>query len=434
MHTPLSRRSLLTGAVALGSTAVVSNLTGCSPSSGVGSSNDSSSHSGERTGKEILFYLSAGHDFAPYKRVISKFEQDHKVKVTIQTFQWPDLQQKLTADFLSGTTPDITEEPGGFWATRFGNDGNIMALDDYIKKDKGFLDDFVPAGLDVRQASGKTYAVPMHLTMGGLVFANSEMLAKAKVPMPTTWEEFLEATKRIQASGVEHGCALNNDSSYGTPWLLQNGIKYTADKSTPMQPADAAVEAMVFQRDLVYKHKVSPTPVASSEYSGPRKLLTSKRCGFIITGPWDISAVRTEDKNFPLIIGAPLKHKEQKTTIAGSGLMIPTKSQNADLCWELIKVLTDADVQAQVTKEVGMACSRKSWAKSDVVQNDPNMRVVATARDLAVAPDRAYWPNQNMAKIADAGKVMYENVILSNKDPRSEVAIYNKTVGKLLSR
>ncbi|MDU7935387.1 MAG: hypothetical protein E7J54_32860, partial [Pseudomonas aeruginosa] len=107
---------------------------------------------------------------------------------------------------------------------------------------------------------------------------------------------------------------------------------------------------------------------------------------------------------------------------------------NADLCWELIKVLTDADVQAQVTKEVGMACSRKSWAKSDVVQNDPNMRVVATARDLAVAPDRAYWPNQNMAKIADAGKVMYENVILSNKDPRSEVAIYNKTEGKLLSR
>ena len=81
-----------------------------------------------------------------------------------------------------------------------------------------------------------------------------------------------------------------------------------------------------------------------------------------------------------------------------------------------------------------MACSRKSWAKSDVVQNDPNMRVVATARDLAVAPDRAYWPNQNMAKIADAGKVMYENVILSNKDPRSEVAIYNKTEGKLLSR
>lgn len=198
MHTPLSRRSLLTG---------------CSPSSGVGSSNDSSPHSGERTGKEILFYLSAGHDFAPYKRVISKFEQDHKVKVTIQTFQWPDLQQKLTADFLSGTTPDITEEPGGFWATQFGNDGNIMALDDYIKKDKGFLDDLVPAGLDVRQASGKTYAVPMHLTMGGLVFANSEMLAKAKVPMPTTWEEFLEATKRIQASGVEHGCALNNDSS-----------------------------------------------------------------------------------------------------------------------------------------------------------------------------------------------------------------------------
>lgn len=415
----------------------MTGLTGCSSPSGVGPSNDptqGSIHTGERTGKEILFYLSAGHDFRPYKKAIAAFEKAKSVKVTIQTFQWPDLQQKLTADFLSGMTPDIAEEPGGFWATRFGDDGDIMALNSFLEKDKGFLDDFVPAGLEVRQVNGKTYAIPMHLTMGGLIFANSKMLSKAGVEIPTTWEEFLEASKKIQASGVDYGCALNNDNSYGTPWLLQNGVEYTTDKSAPMHPVNAAVEAMQFQQDLIFTHKVSPTPVASSEYSGPRKLLTTKRCGLIITGPWDISAIRTEDRDFPLVIGAPLKYKDQKTTIAGSGLMIPTKSQNAELCWELIKALTTTEVQAQITKEVGMPCSRKSWANSPVVKDDPNMRVIAKARNLATAPDRNYWSDPNMAKIADAGRRMYENVILSHKDPKSEVDSYNATVSGLLKK
>lgn len=89
--------------------------------------------------------------------------------------------------------------------------------------------------------------------------------------------------------------------------------------------------------------------------------------------------------------------------------MIPSKSQNAELAWKLIKALSATGVQEELTKQVGIALSRRSWADSDVVKDDPVLSVVAEARAKAVVPDRPFWTNENMAKVADAGKTMYEN-------------------------
>ncbi|WP_067782777.1 ABC transporter substrate-binding protein [Actinomyces vulturis] len=424
------RRAFLAGAAA----AAALTLAACSSPGGVGGNEEVSEGGveGERTGKTLVFYLSAGRDYKAYMDVIAAFEKEHNIKVDIQQYQWGDLKQKLMADFLSGSVPDITEEPGGFWSTRFGQQGDIMSLNNFLDKDPGFLDDFVPAGLEVRQADGQTYAIPLHLTMGGLVFANKEMLDAAGVAMPSTWDEFKSASKAIQDSGVEYGCALNNDFSYGIPWLLQNGVTYTTEGDTPMTPPEAAVEALNFQKDLIYTDHLAPVPVASNEYSAPRKTLTTKRAGLILTGPWDIGAIRKEDPDFPLAVGLPLKGKERKTTIAGSGLMIPAKSQNAELAWELIKAMTAPEVQEAVTEETGMAMSRKSWADSPVVKDDPILSVVAEARSLAVAPNRAFWDSENMAKIDEAEKTMYENVILNDKDAAAEVEAYNSAVHQML--
>ncbi len=428
----INRRNFLAALAFTGAT----TLAACSSPKGVGGAEPAATATaggveGDRTGKELLIYMSAGRDYPAYLKVAEEFEKAHNVKVTVQYYQWGDLQQKLTADFLSGSTPDLVEENGGFWSTRFGQDGNIMALDPFLEKEPGFLDDFVESGVEVRQEGGKTYGIPLHVTMGGLVFANQEMLDKAGVKMPTTWDEFKAAAQKIQESGVEFGCALNNDYSYGTPWLVQAGATFT-NSDEPLSPAEAATKALQFQQDLIYKDKLAPVPVASNDYAAPRKVFTSKRAGLIISGPWDIGAVRKEDPNFPLAVGAPLKNAEHKTTIAGSGLMIPTKSQNTELAWEFIKAMTAKDVQEQVTKEVGMAMSRKSWAESDTVKNDPIASVVAKSREYASAVDREFWASENMAKIADAQKAMYEEVILNGKEPGPQVDNFNKTVAGLL--
>ena len=257
---------------------------------------------------------------------------------------------------------------------------------------------------------------------------------KAGVTMPKTWDELREASKKIQESGVEYGLALNNDASYTVPFLMQAGVTFTKDGNEPMTPAAKATEAMQFQYDLIYKDKLAPVPVASNDYAAPRKVFTSKRAGFILTGPWDISAVRKEDPNFPLTVGEPLKGDVQKTYLAGSGMMIPSKSQNAELAWQLIKDMTSLKVQEAVTAETGMAMSRKSWANSDVVKNDPILSVVAKSREFAATPDKAFWGNENAAKISDARKVMYEEIILNGKDPAAQVQTYETTVAGLLKQ
>ena len=93
--------------------AMAASLAACSTPGGVGQqSSDSSSESsqslgikGDRTGKEILIYMSAGRDYKAYTDTFAAFEKEHNVKINVQYYQWGDLQQKLTADFLSGQTP-----------------------------------------------------------------------------------------------------------------------------------------------------------------------------------------------------------------------------------------------------------------------------------------------------------------------------------------
>ena len=66
------------------------------------------------------------------------------------------------------------------------------------------------------------------------------------------------------------------------------------------------------------------------------------------------------------------------------------------------------------------------------MKNDPIASVVAKSREYASAVDREFWASENMAKIADAQKAMYEEVILNGKEPGPQVDNFNKTVAGLL--
>ena len=434
----LSRRSLLKAAGIGGlSLASAGMLAGCSvglnKSSGSSSTKGKGKHgvTGERTGKELVIYMNAGHIYKAYTDLFSRFEKEHNIKVTVNPQQWPDLQTKLTAGFLSGDVPDLCEENGSWWSVRWGTAGNVLALDDYIAKDgkaMGFPSDFVKAGVEVRQANGSTYAIPLHLTCNGLIFYNKGLLDAANVDAPKTWDEFTEACKALTGNGV-YGAALNQDSSYSLPWVLQAGADYfDASSKKFLTPEAAAAKSFALQQNMVYKYKSSPAPVASVSYSGPQKMFSAKQSAMILTGPWDISPIQTGSADIELGIAAPLTGKTQSATLAGSGLMIPAKSQNADLAWELIKEMTKLKTELAVTKETGMTMPRKSWAENSAVKSDPLLNVVAKSLPLAVATDKPLSQNNNIASITTAYTTMYQQIVSQQTAVDTAMAKFQSTV------
>lgn len=430
-YNDVTRRQLLKIAGLSGmALAVGGSLAGCTV--GVAKPKSTSGKAtGPRTGKEIVIFMNAGHIYKPYTDLFGRFEKEHKVKITVNPMQWADMQTKLTAGFLSGDVPDLCEENGSWWSTRWGTSGNVLALDDYISKDGAsmeFPNDFVAAGVQTRQANGNTYAIPLHLTCNGLVFYNKGMLDKAGVSAPATWDEFTAAARTLTASGV-YGAALNQDSSYSLPWLLQSGAAYY-DKGSKkfLTPPDRATIAYQLQQDMVYKHKTSPAPVASTEYSGPQKLFSAKKSAMIISGPWDLDPIRTGSADIDLGLAMPLTGQKQITTLAGSGLMIPAGSQNPDLAWELIKQLTTLKTELAVTAATGMTMPRKSWAESSTIKNDPILNVVAKSLPLAVSTDVDLSQNKNIASITTAFTAFYQQIVSQQTPVTQAMQTFNNTV------
>ncbi|MFG1945972.1 ABC transporter substrate-binding protein [Nonomuraea sp. NPDC048826] len=421
MSPQLSRRDLLRLASAAATVPILSACAGAPPA---------------QTAEPGVFtvYWNAGHDYQAYRKVISEFEQANKVKVNFQKYQWPDLRTRLLADFASGTVPDLVEEPGG-WVQEFALSGNARSLQEYIDRDgaaMGFPADWQPVTVERNSYQNQVYGVQLHLTCT-VLFYNKGMLEAAGVQPPTTWEELLEAAKKLTKGDV-YGIALNQDHTYANPWLLQNGVRiYDPATKEVLTPRDKAVEAMQFQADLVHKHKVAPVPVSGTDYSGPQKLFSAKRAAMIITGPWDIGPIRETSPDIDLGLAAPLKKEGQATNAAGTSLLVPSKAARPDLSWDFIKRITALEVEQAATKEVGMLMPRVAWAELPEVRDDPAIKPFAEALGYAQDASQEIRLTGQSGKFDEEMKKMYQSVVIQNRPAEEAVAALAETAKGFLA-
>jgi multiple sugar transport system substrate-binding protein len=419
-----NRRSFLR--LGLGVTVLGAVGTGCSPATPTSKKQDA---------RTFTLYWNAGHGYQAYKTVIDQFGKDHDLQMNWQKFQWPDLTTKLTADFRSGNVPDLVEEVSAGTGTQYGLAGNVLALDEFATADQafGFPGDFIDQAVVARQYEGKTYSIPFHLTVNGLLFYNKGMLSATGFDQPpATWDEFLEVAKATTKDKIS-GTALNSDPSYSGPFYSQQRVNFSDVAAQQfMMPADGARTALQYMQDLIYTHKVSPAPVATTDYSGPQKLFSAKRAAMFVSGPWDIGPVRQGSPDIDLGLAVPLTGAVQAASMAGSGLMIPTKAKDPKLSWDLITKLTAVKTELAATKEAGMSMPRKSWAADAAVAADPQLATVAKALAVVTKQDVALSASGKAAQITDLWKKAYQQMIIQHAPVEQTLADFRKQAGAAL--
>ncbi|MGH3327858.1 MAG: ABC transporter substrate-binding protein [Streptomycetales bacterium] len=423
----LSRRGFLGAAGAVTAGLAAPGLTGCATAP------DEDGGPGKG---ELTIYWNAGHVYDAYAKVIKDFESDHGVTVQWQKFQWPDLRTKLLADFTAGNVPDLVEEPGG-WVAEFALTGDLLSLQPYVDADgpdMGFPDDWLSYTVEHNMIDGEVYGIQQHLTCL-LHFYNKAMFAKAGLSAPPAhWDEFLEAARALTGEGV-HGVALNALAFYGWPWLLQDGVSYF-DPGTKevMLPRAAAAEAMQFQVDLVHKHKVSPTPVVTPDYSTPRKLLSAERAAMMISGPWDLAPLREANPDLDFGIHQALSNERQATAVSGTSLFIPKKAKNPDLAWDLIKRITAVDVELAVTEEADMTMPRKSWADDESIRSDPTLNAFARGLEYSVDWMEDLARSGARGPIDETWQSTYEGILIQGRPVEGMLKEFSASAQKALSQ
>jgi multiple sugar transport system substrate-binding protein len=177
----------------------------------------------------------------------------------------------VNVQFAAGTVADVQLGDGYFFNVYVLKD-SYVPLDDYFKQNNVDLAnyDIVP---NVATHAGKTYGMPAQLVVSGWYY-NEDLFTQAGIPVPDenwTWDDVLSiATKLTDPSKKQYGILASNSDEFGWgPLLFSNGADWRNQDNTKCLLTDAGgVDAFQWYVDLIFKHKVSPTPSDTKALQG----------------------------------------------------------------------------------------------------------------------------------------------------------------------
>lgn len=227
---------------------------------------------------------------------------------------------KLPTGFASGEGPDIYMiSPGDFM--KFAKSGLMKDLTADFPA--GVKDDFLPASLEAVTYNGKIMALPFELETLGLYY-NKEMLDKAGVAVPKTWDELHAAAKKLTTDKVAGLIIPPDKGPYFNfiwyPFLWQQGgnvLSADGTKSTFNTPETA--KALDFWGSF-FKDGLSPKKLQL----GPWEIdnLGNKTAAMQIVGTWAINRIEEKYKDVPIgLAPIPIPAGGKAATDAGGWKM-----------------------------------------------------------------------------------------------------------------
>lgn len=125
------------------------------------------------------------------------------VDVKITVLENEAFKTKLSTVMQSGNPPDIFQSWGGGTMVEQAKAGLLKDITADVDANGGaWRNTFAPGALAVYSYGGKQYGVPWDMGMVGWWY-NKDLFAKAGIETPpTTWTEFLDAVKKLQAAGI----------------------------------------------------------------------------------------------------------------------------------------------------------------------------------------------------------------------------------------
>lgn len=160
--------------------------------------------SGELKG-DITFWHSftQGPRMEVIQQTADQFMKDNPgVKIKIETFSWGDFYTKWTTGLASGNVPDMSTALPGHVVEMMDADA-LEPVDDLI--DDIGRNKFSKTALSEGKKDGTCYSLPLY-SHAQVMWYRKDLLQKAGLSVPKTWDEFAEAAKTLTKDGVNVFC------------------------------------------------------------------------------------------------------------------------------------------------------------------------------------------------------------------------------------
>lgn len=345
--------------------------------------------------------------------VADDFKAKTGATVEVKGLGYAEERDAAMTAFIGGTGAYDVLDVAYQWTGEFADPGFILPLDDYIAADNPEdLNDVIPRSLELYgKWNGQQVALPYNAE-GMVMFYRKDVLEKAGIAVPTTWDEFDAAVEQLTKDGFYGTAIMAKREQAMTMWsnrywglgggsldLDENG-KITIDKAI-------AVDAL----NRLKKETLDFSPPGALEAALPESMaeFMAGNAAFVEMWP-SFGGPMTIDPEVaaPEVLGnvgvaqvpGGIPHS------GGWGLAIAADTENPDAAYAYIRMATSAEYDLRCFLETGKGPSRLSTY--DTLTSDPNLEQYWLA-DVGIAVGEAN--PRSRAPQAGAINDMFDEVV-----------------------
>lgn len=371
------------------------------------------------------------------KTLVDAFEKENPgIKVKIQTAPADtDAARATITTQISGGSSDFDLYNGDVvWPAAFGKAQLALPLSD--KLPDAYWQTFSPGLVDGLKYQGKVMAAPL-FTDNAFLFYRKDLLEKAGLPVPTTWEQVQSAAEQLQDKGlVKYGFAGQWASYEGltcdwTEFAADAGTKVVNEEGTEsVIDSAASKKALAYMKGLV-DSGVAPKSITTFKEQESQTLFTSGQVAFIRNWAYaygDAAAPATSKivgkvgvVNLPTFQG---QSGPGYTATGGWNLYVNPHSKHLAADLKFIQWMTGEKAQRALAVDGGLLPTRAGVLDDPEVQKANPVFVIAAKNKLVSRPS-------NAAEYAKVSQAVYSNINAALSGATSPSGALSKADGQI---
>jgi multiple sugar transport system substrate-binding protein len=408
------RRSVLRAAMGL---AAAGGLAACGSNTGRGN--------GGGSGAGLTQYFHA-YGEAGTEQAIKKYAKAYKgANVTTQWITGNNFEQKLFAALLTKNAPDVFEFHPQIQLIK---SGQVADLTDIIEPVK---DDFNKADIASHTVDGKIYGVRM-IDDPQFFFYRPSVFEKAKIEVPQTLEELIEAADKLTTKKVK-GAFLGNDiTTVQNPLIWSAGADTLTADNKPAFNTDAVAEGLKQLRGLFTSgNLLLDAPTDWWDPSAFTQGLTAIQWCGMWAMPAMIDALGDDIGIFPFPkVGSAGR---QSVTNGGWSMFVNAKGDNVEAAKEYVKWLWID--QKKYQEDFATSYGFHIPPRTSLAQSATKLKSGLPAEGVKLFNEFGHFDNigWTQAMIAAVNDVI-ANSVRKDADPKAQLAAAEKKVDTELKK
>lgn len=391
---------------------------------------------------EIVFWNNFKVDKSPrgqaLTRILERFQAKYPdIHVRVEVVSFVMSNANLIQGAAAGSTPDVVKVYN-YYLPLHVSAGSIQPLDRYAGgTDK--TDWLMPWSSTV--LGGKKYALPFEYRFFALLY-RKDILDKANVQVPTTWDEVCEMAGKInspQVMGYAFGLSQAQTASVLMEWaddmVLSAGGQWFDEKGRAVAKNPAGLKFFQTIAELAGKCKASGRPVVGYTYEAIHQGLASGTIAMAGLGTHRYLAIQAAGAKDNLRWAPPPSFEKGKPAPVhelGWALVMGKHAKQPEAAWKFMEFMTSPEAQVNVAQG-GEMPTRKSTYNNPWFKSPEAEAMVGWSDYIAKNGRTGHYP----AGWFDFGQILAaetQSILLKGVPPEQALANvverYNKSIAE----